>query len=41
MEDKMLKKLLILAALLFQVVTVSSSTAVADDPEPMCFPCAM
>jgi hypothetical protein len=39
----MFKKLLILAALLLQLVAVSgsTSTAVADDPEPSCFPCAM
>jgi|SwirhirootsSR3_FD_contig_31_22101154_length_254_multi_5_in_0_out_0_1 hypothetical protein len=39
----MFKKLLILAALLFQLAAVSGSisTARADDPEPGCFPCAM
>ena len=39
----MLKRLLILAALLLQMVAISGSmsTAGADDPEPSCFPCAM
>ena len=39
----MFKKLLILAAMLLQLLAVSgsTSTAVADDPEPGCFPCAM
>jgi hypothetical protein len=39
----MLKRLLVLAALMLQLVAISgsTSTAVADDPEPGCFPCAM
>ena len=35
----MLKKILILTALLLQMVVVSNSTAWADDPEPTCLPC--
>jgi hypothetical protein len=37
----MMKKLVLLAAILLQIGLVSATPAAADDPDPQCFPCAM